>query len=620
MFLFTRILFFSLFFLAAASAAVAFSDEQALKISRSAYWLRLLHYRDGRSEADGADFFMSPIGKADPKAELLANLAAFSDPHARGVGPLNQPPQCAFPERYRFLKSELALQSEDHSCKEFSEWKTRLHARSIVVVYAAAYMGSPGSMFGHTFLRIDSEPRGHSSPKNDLLDYAISFDAVTEADPGPEYIFKGLFGLYPGYFNINPYYLKTNNYTDIDSRDLWEYQLNLTPDQIDHLLNHIWEMGTTYFKYYFFIRNCSYHLLSLLEVANPIWELRSQFHASAIPIDTVKALTSLPDAVRSVQVRPSLLRVISTRISQMSSEERARFYTLRDDISQASSHDSSKTLDALMDWQKFKALAQTKSADEAQSQMDRKLLLLRAQNLTSDSIIIEKMVSPDHGHGSAKLALLAGAEGADNFVGIEARPAFQDLLGPDLGYLPQSELVLARLRASTVVSNRSISRIDEFTFAEVANLEAFSGLQKKLSWWVASGLQRPIDLKCVGCLDAYLQGGVGVTFLIQKMNWSFLATGHAEYSSAFEGTMDRFYRMGPGFQASLLWPLSNNWKVRTRGEVIQYLAGTKSLSLIKSELSVSHFVGPYDIRGEWSSYQTILTQVQIVDINLGWYF
>ena len=65
-----------------------------------------------------------------------------------------------------------------------------------------------------------------------------------------------------------PFYLKTQGYSNLESRDLWDYDLDLTPAQIAFLLKHAWEMGSTYSDYYFFTKNCSYQLLTLLEAAD----------------------------------------------------------------------------------------------------------------------------------------------------------------------------------------------------------------------------------------------------------------------------------------------------------------------------------------------------------------
>jgi len=42
---------------------------------------------------------------------------------------------------------------------------------------------------------------------------------------------NALIGVYPGMFSIMPYYLKVREYNDLENRDIWEYELNLTPQR-----------------------------------------------------------------------------------------------------------------------------------------------------------------------------------------------------------------------------------------------------------------------------------------------------------------------------------------------------------------------------------------------------
>src|SRR5439155_965886 len=97
-----------------------------------------------------------------------------------------------------------------------------------------------------------------------------------------------------GYFSTIPYYLKVQEYRDIENRDIWEYRLNFSDGQIRRMLMHAWELGNASFDYYFFKENCSYHLLSLLEVADPSLSLTDRFLFWTVPADTVRLITQQP--------------------------------------------------------------------------------------------------------------------------------------------------------------------------------------------------------------------------------------------------------------------------------------------------------------------------------------
>ena len=81
-----------------------------------------------------------------------------------------------------------------------------------------------------------------------------------------------------------PYYVKVQEYSNMESRDLWEYELTLSAAQVSRLVMHAWETRATHFDYYFFSRNCSYQLLALLEAADPDLHLIERLRAIGDPV------------------------------------------------------------------------------------------------------------------------------------------------------------------------------------------------------------------------------------------------------------------------------------------------------------------------------------------------
>ena len=121
-------------------------------------------------------------------------------------------------------------------------------------------------MYGHTFLRVDEKGRLEDER---LLDYALNFSAHAPDAGGLLYSLRGLTGGYPGRFSIAPYYMKVQEYSNLESRDLWEYRLDLSSRTADRVLRHVWELGEAHFDYYFLTENCSYQLLPLFDAADP---------------------------------------------------------------------------------------------------------------------------------------------------------------------------------------------------------------------------------------------------------------------------------------------------------------------------------------------------------------
>ncbi|MFX4232194.1 DUF4105 domain-containing protein, partial [Aliarcobacter butzleri] len=61
-----------------------------------------------------------------------------------------------------------------------------------------------------------------------------------------------------------PYYEKIKEYNNLVQRDVWEYDLNLSQEEINKLVLHTWVLKDSYANYYFFKENCSYNVLWLL--------------------------------------------------------------------------------------------------------------------------------------------------------------------------------------------------------------------------------------------------------------------------------------------------------------------------------------------------------------------
>jgi len=234
------------------------SEAEHENLSQRLEWLNLVHYKRDwfgsglTSQVDGRTFFNAEDGKQNPQSELVATLTAF---FAAETDDPSQHPQCRFAARYHWLKQVLQFDStqlSEQSCESLEEWVNAMDPAGVTLVFPAAYLNNPASMFGHTFLRIDGKQQDERSR---LLAYSVSYAAGTDEKNGLVFALKGVFGGYPGLFSILPYYMKVKEYSDLENRDVWEYQLNLTVAEIGQLLRHVWELRQTYFDYYFFDEN-----------------------------------------------------------------------------------------------------------------------------------------------------------------------------------------------------------------------------------------------------------------------------------------------------------------------------------------------------------------------------
>jgi hypothetical protein len=118
-------------------------------------------------------------------------------------------------------------------------------------------------------------------------------------------MYKGLAGFYPGHFSVVPYYYKIREYNDREMRDIWDYDLELTPEQIQKVVDHTWELSQAKFDYYYLNRNCSYQILSLLDVAYDGKSILSHLNSYyVLPLETVQILDDLKQ-IKASRLRPS---------------------------------------------------------------------------------------------------------------------------------------------------------------------------------------------------------------------------------------------------------------------------------------------------------------------------
>ena len=252
---------------------------------------------DGESEIDDSSFFFAKSGKTNAKNELDATLDAFFNEERFD----DNSSACRFPARKAWLQEKLNIDNFPAvECREYDDTLERLNPKSATLVFPAAHINSPASMFGHTFLRINS------AYKSRLLSYAINYAADANPDDtnAAAFAVKGLFGGYFGKYSLLPYYEKLKEYRDTEQRDIWEYDLNLNEEEVLRMTRHIWELNGTQSDYYFFTENCSYNMLWLIELARPSIHLREYFHFEVIPLETVHAAKA-EGLISEVQYRAS---------------------------------------------------------------------------------------------------------------------------------------------------------------------------------------------------------------------------------------------------------------------------------------------------------------------------
>jgi hypothetical protein len=502
-----------------ALATAGYLDElqsraRQLGLAQDPQWHVLLHYARQpifgytRSLADDAGFFNAPDGKTNPAGELDATLAQFFN--SATIPPVEQTAQCRFAARYHWLKQKLAFdpqQLPEQPCPRLDAWIAAMKPQGATLVFPSAYMNSPASMFGHTLLRIDAS---NQTEQTRLLAYAISYAANADPGDGMTFAIKGLTGMYPGLMANSPYYLKVREYTDMESRDIWEYQLDLGPEEIRQLLRHAWEIGSTRFDYWFFDENCSYLLLTLLDAARPGLQLADEFRWSAIPIDTVRAVVKRPGLVKKVTFRPSAGSELASRARELSPSERASAIRLAhgSPVSTVRNHDKEGRILEFSE-RLVSFMGQSGEISEAAGLPRLHAINLRRSELPAlEDLSIAPPVAPEQGHLPARVSLASGQISGKAALTLQAHPAYHDLLDPDAGFSRGAQIRFFDMAASLRAGKSW--QLDHFIPVDIVSLSPLQDWHQSPSWRVRFGLDRPMgrDYR----LGPVLSGGPGLAW------------------------------------------------------------------------------------------------------------
>lgn len=541
------------------------SEEQLEDVSRSKAWLRTMHYlpRWGgyESQLDGQSFFFAKDGKRNPKAELIASLAAF-DQDVK-IGRLNLHPQCAFPFRFQFIKEALHLDIKAVPCPKFDEFVAMYKgATGVTLVYSSAYPNNPASMFGHTFLRIGSR---HENP---LLDMGINFAAYTPRDPNfLEFMYRGVTGSYPGSWSMEHYFKKVNEYVNSESRDIWEYELNFTPDETKKLLAHIWELEvTSFFEYYFFDENCSYQIMRAIEAVKLDWNV-SQHNIYVIPGETVKRVMDIPGAVRDVKLRLSLYHQLLRRYHSLDSAGRSRLRELMNGKNLEPRNDSPDVLDGALLSQLYKRAKKKAKWSDADQDLENRILSLRAKSpgeaMPLPQTKIELRTRPDLGHDPYSLNLSTGwldnERGEGMMARFKMRSAYHDLLDSDQGYSSFSEIEFPWIEFQY---HENQFRLQELGFVSTTSLFPMTVVDQRLSWRMKFALETERGHECQECLLQTFETAAGAAVGSDRFRLYTFALGRAEGSSRLR----HGYRLRPGAEVGfVLSALDSKYKAKIVG-------------------------------------------------------
>lgn len=540
------------------------------------YWDILLFYKPAaggrKSLVDDPNFFLAPGGKRDPGAELSATLDAMFD------NSLSPPARCRFPARYEWLKETLPIDPARLPTPECSELDNTLRAinpKSASLIFASGHMNAPASMFGHTFLRLDG---AYESP---LLSYAVNYAAtINPKDSGIAYAFKGIFGYYPGYYSILPYYAKVREYASMEQRDLWEFRTNLTETEVRRMTLHVLEMQGIYADYYFLDENCSYDLLFLLEAARPSVTLTDRHKGFFVaPIETLRSVLA-EGLIDNVVFRPSAARTIRHKASEAGEAEVALAKSLASgdaapsDVVGGPLPDTGKAriLDLASDFTNYLFLKREIPKDPYQG---RYLRILAARS-TVESRLPESRplpvpAPPESGHLVSRASLAAGTRDGRPFLEIAYRPAYHSLEDPAEGFNDGSQIVFSEAALRWYPRDEKV-RLQRWDLIDIVSLAPRDIFFRPISWKVQTGFATRDFPGGVESIVYALNPGGGFAWKVSPLG---IVSILAETDLAISGRYDRSFAFGMGGSAGFARQVSDRWGVLARARYVHGVLGDR---------------------------------------------
>lgn len=556
-----------------------------LKLSKQRYWNLLLHYEfsgDGiESTIDDPAFFISQNGKTDPEAELITTLSKFFTNTTED----NKHIRCRFVARFAWLKEQLQIDESrlpSVICSDFDQTIASKNFKSVALIFPVAYLNSPPSMFGHTFLRIKR------NKDSTLLSTAVNYTAITDERMGFSYALKGISGGLKGFYYSIPYYEKIREYTAIESRDIWEYNLNLTEKETKRIMLHVWEMRDIYSDYFFFNENCSFGVLYLLEIARPSLRLINTMNPFWItPVSTVKAAVDI-GIVEQISFRPSLVSSIRDISATLPKEARHTAYGIAkgtinlSDTTKDSVQDNlwPQTLDLASNYLQYLAIRRMLISEEYINRFQWVTHEIAKVHWLSDTISENQTNSrPDKRHSPGRIGIGFGCRSESCFSEINFRPVYHDVFDSHDKSFDDAHINLFNIIFRYNLKDHDIN-LHRFRILDIMSVPPGDLFITPLAWKMNFGVEKKMVSGGKERLLTTFASGVGYSMSIGPA----IAYALADIELNLNNTLPNDVAFGTGGSAGFLVSLTSWWKIQGSIKGLIFVTGD-NLRNIKSEVS-----------------------------------
>lgn len=576
------------------------------KLAAEPGWHKLLHIQpNGRGAVKSASFWLAHNGRDNPAAELRATIDAFN------VAPIPDTyhAQCRFPARYAWLKRHSPTRKMPVVvCPAVERFIQQSLPGDITLVLASGFMSSPGSLFGHTFLRIDPARK-----QAKLLNKTINFEAQTRGSRGVSYKIKGLFGGFNGRFSLLPFDKQVNRHSRKQLRDLWEWPLQLSNDEKRLLLLHFFEVQGVDFGYVFTLENCVTQLLALIEASKPELNLIEESGYTVMPMQTVQLLHAKTQLLGSPAFRPALDKRLRYQLNDLSPGEILTVQAIVAGKNEYDGHEYSPTrqarvLDTSYDLLRYQRTNELIDKPTFQQRTTPLLAQRRTLPSTNNPSYSQPELQPSLGQGRSRWRLGLKYDESGYQPLLSWRFVHHDLLDPRLANPRGTEVKALDIALST----QSRVQLESLQLFSLRSLPTRNSLIKPSSWQLSTGWRRNSQNK----ITAYADGGRGMSWGNHEHLFFGLGAGGLETSSSLQ----KGWRLAAGLQLGWLWTPTPNTGTLLELDARIGIAGDRQGSgrlSLSQHLQISQNLG---LRGTAERRYEIQNYSNRFLLSLEWYF
>lgn len=527
------------------------TQKKLTELSSQKYWLALLHMPTATASSEIIDpaFFLSTSTEKTAKAELEASLKSFFISSGEDS---NSHSQCRFPARFQWLKTqlpELLAKVPQIQCPLLEQWTDQEQVSSVSAVFASGYLGNPASFYGHILLKFNSS----SETKNILQQQSLNFGAAVPEQENPLiYIGKGLFGGYDAMFSHGLFYLNIQSYGEAELRDLWEYKLDLQPEQVRSLSLHAWELIGRNYQYFFLKQNCAFRMAELLELVinaelidkNQPWAMPvSIFHQLAEVKQQELPLVSevIQHTSRQQRFHQAYLELPQSTKELVAAMVQHGFSTELQDYRQLSAKQKIKVLELLFDYLEFLRISKHELYSD---QAKRKLLKARlALPAATEKTKHTTQAAPHQSHLPSLLQISAVSHQQQAALQLRFRATYYDMLTSDTARVPYSALSMFDLKLRWQDGKLDLHSFDllhiENMNLSVTGLPADGGYA-----WKMNLAYKPENLSCWYCQSLQFNAGIGKAAKGHAGLWYFMLDGRLHQDRFNTGVVSTEPRIG----------------------------------------------------------------------------